>query len=231
MLNVLRLRCGFVLAAAALVSAMLTASQPSSAQVLVTDRTVFAGTDFVDWGNAGANFSTPSNPFAISSNLGNSLSVSKASGGTFLRLNQGSGWSGNFAPGDELLFTNFASGPISISFSSLVAGAGAQIQRNAFGVFTASIQAFDSGNNSMGLFLLGGSSTSAGDNSAIFIGIENAAGGIARVEFNVTGGSDFSINQMDIKYHADAVPEGQSVALFAAGIPALWFGIRRRIRK
>ncbi len=78
---------------------------------------------------------------------------------------QNSGWSGNFAPGTALLWTASAGPDITLTFAQPVYGAGAQIQADYFGAFTAEVIV-----NGTQHFTETGNSTSAGDNSAIFIG-------------------------------------------------------------
>jgi len=57
------------------------------------------------------------------------------------------GWFGNFAPGDNLLWTatplGAGAGPITLGFSSAVSGAGLQVQTDIYMAFTATIDAYD----------------------------------------------------------------------------------------
>ena len=200
---------------------------PAEAAVITTTRAniqALPGADFVDWGVLGAPFSNPGNPFNVLSNGGLSIDVSKPSGGSFERRDQNTGWSGNFAPGAKLLWTNNTVGPAAVmTFGGQgVSAAGAQIQRDLFGLFTATVEIF-SNNVSLGLFNFNGNSTSAGDNSAIFVGLESTTP-FDKIEFNVTGQQDFAINRFDFA----VVPEPASLALLGvAGAFVLW----RRRRK
>ena len=173
---------------------------PATADVtLITDRAALGGDDSVDWGVLGPVLTSVPNPFNIFSNGGLGMLVSKASPGPFERRDQNNGWNGNFAPGDELIWTAFTVGPMTIEFDSLVSGAGAQIQANVFGNFTATIEAFDSGGMSLGSFNVDGVSNSNGDNSAIFIGVLSDSAEIKSISFDVSSGTgDFAINQMDL---------------------------------
>lgn len=165
---------------------------------LVTSRAALGANDFVDWSGFGGTNTTVPSGSNINSNLGGTVTVTNPSG-NFERRNQNNGWAGNFAPGDPLLWTQNTVGPMVISFGSPVSGAGAQIQRDSFGGFTATIDVFDAGNNLLASFNLAGSSTSAGDNSAIFLGAVDASPTISRIEYSVDGGTqDFAINQLDI---------------------------------
>lgn len=178
---------------------------------LVTDRGSLGGVDFIDWAGLGAEFTIVPSGSTIDSNLGLTATITMPSG-AFSRLDQGSGWAGNFAPGDALLFTNSNAGPMVISFDAPVEAAGAQIQRNTFGSFTATIEAYDGSNNLLGSFDVAGDSTSAGDNAAIFVGVQATSAEIARIEYSVDSVTeDFSINQLDIG--TAGVPTMNQVAL------------------
>ena len=177
---------------------ILLATASFAQPTLVTDRASLGGIDFVDWSGFGPDFTTVPSGSTIDSNLGLTVTVSMPSG-DFERRDQGTGWNGNFANGDALLWTSGNVGPMIIEFASPVAAAGAQIQRNSFGTFTAEIQVFDSGDTMIASFSLPGDSTADGDNSAIFLGVQDTSATIARIEYNVDSTSaDFSINQLDI---------------------------------
>jgi len=81
-------------------------------------------------------------------------------------------------------------------------GAGAQIQADDFGPFTALIEAF-SGDISLGFVIEDGNSTPRGDNSAIFIGVEDLDGpNITSLVISLTAApistTDFAINQLSL---------------------------------
>lgn len=212
---------------------MIASTGANAALVLVTSRVALAGDDFIDWGNAGAEFSDPTNPFNINSNNGIVTTVSQAGNSAFERRNQSSGWSGNFANGDELLWTQGGNGPMSLAFNQTIQGGGAQIMRNQFGAFVATIEAFDSGNNSLGSFNVNGNGTTNNDNSAIFVGVLSTSADIARISFSVSSTQDFAINQFDIVTGV-ALPNNVPLpaAAFAAPVLAgLGVGFARKFRR
>jgi hypothetical protein len=185
---------------------------------LVTSRAALAGTDNLDWGDLGPENTEVPSPFLITSDDGLLVDV-RQTDGSFLRVNQGSGFSGNFAPGDELLATNFpplgAFGPITLNFGSTALQAfGLQIQASRFGPFTAELEVFDSGGASLGSVSRAGVSNSNGDNSAIFIGVASDDPStdfhslIVRLTAATLFPEDFAVNQADFTpaLAPDAVP-------------------------
>ena len=208
----------------------------------------FGANDYYDWGTLGPG-TTVNNLSTVTSNLGKSATISQASAsGTFQILKQsltpntltGTGWNGNFTPGDNVLSTNSTGGPITITFTNPVHGALTQIQRNTFGDFTANLTAYSVNNNTyntLGNFSLAGLSTSNADNSAIFIGVKDSTASIAKLTFSVTGNEYFSINRfyvntnggnvnttsinseiVAVPWETDALPVVTSTILFGLGL-------------
>jgi hypothetical protein len=215
-------------------AACALASSASASTVLVSSRAALAGTDFIDWGQFGGEGTNFTNSSAGTTNNSLGFTVSKALSGDFGRLNQSSGWGGNFAPGDELLWTqNFEDNdnPVRIEFASDIGAGGAQIQADFFGAFRARIEAFDSSNTSLGSFLLDGDSNSNADNSAIFLGIRSSGIDIRAIELTVVSASslrgDFAINQFDLGDAGPAIPLPHAAGLSLAGM-GIVCGIRRR---
>ena len=226
---------------------------PGSAQAISflgrSDINSFGANDYYDWGTLGPG-TTVNNFSTVTSNLGKSATISQASAsGTFQILKQSltpntwseGGWNGNFTPGDNLLSTNSTGGPITITFTNPVHGALTQIQRNAFGNFTANLTAYGVNNNTLGTFSLAGLSTSNADNSAIFIGVKDSTASIAKLTFSVPGsvpGNEyFSINRfylntnggnvnttsinseiVAVPWETDALPVVTSTILFGLGL-------------
>ena len=140
--------------------------------------------------------------------------------GSFQILQQSNGWAGNFAPGDNLLWSQ-GSGPITIAFANPVFGAGAKIMANYYGTFTANLTAYDVSNNSLGTFNLPGLSTSNADNSAIFIGVKDSTASIAKLTFSVPDTEDFAVGRLSVAavpWETDALPVVASTVLFGLGL-------------
>jgi hypothetical protein len=188
---------------------------------LVTSRSALAGTDYVNWGHFGPAGTLVANPSTILSNGGLSINVSKAVSGSFKIDEQlpavvgaSNSWNGNFAPGDLLLYTNNFGvdqvNPVTLDFgATAVAAGGAQIQADPGGKFTARVEAFDAGGNSLASFTENGDSTNTRANSAIFIGISSTSATISKIALSITkagngglakaGKGAFAINQFDFR--------------------------------
>ncbi|MBA2436630.1 MAG: hypothetical protein H0V54_16380 [Chthoniobacterales bacterium] len=217
-----------VLSLAFVVAFATIASQLQAVPVFVGSRAALNGNDFIDWGAAGPEFTVLASPFTIPTNLGMTATVSTSNGTNLERRDQGSSWSGNFAPGDPLIWNQDAGGDIVVNFGMGVFGVGAQVQADFFGPFTGTISAFGMTGNLLGSFTFNGNSTSDGDNSAVFAGILNDTADIFSVSFSVLdqfGQNAFAINQLDIvKGGSQGVPEsGATLPLLGLGIVALGF--------
>lgn len=157
--------------------------------------------DQIDWGQLGPNFNTTPSPTGVASEGGLSAIVTDGDfdvdGNQLLRLDQGSGFYGNFAAGDQLLYNigpdpNIGPvNPLVVDFADPVFGAGAQIQPGYEGAFTAIVSAYDSTNTLLGSFDFSGFSsiTDPGDGSAIFVGVSSTTADISSISF-----SDFADN-------------------------------------
>lgn len=179
--------------------AVALAAPAGATLTLVTNSANLGGNMSVDWGPLGATGASVSNPHTLGI-----VTVSMPSG-KFERQDQGNGtteWNGNFSPGEHLLWTNYETGPMSLTFPTSVYGVGTQIQSLILGSFTAQIEAF-AGTESLGTFLLDGSSYYANDGSAIYLGLlSNIA--FDRVTYYTSPPTDsayngFAIGSLDIR--------------------------------
>jgi hypothetical protein len=233
---IVRLNVAFLIA---IVLANLFALKADASISLVTSRATLAGTDNLDWGDLGpddpgyGNNLHP-NPLVIASDDGLSVTVSQV-GGPFERLDQAAnfpppwtgGWNGNFAIGDELLWTTDAvlGTGITLNFgSTAIESFGLQIQGSNFlGPFTAHLEAFDSGGNSLGTVSRVGNSTQDRDNSAIFIGLLSDAPStdfhsvLVAIDAPPGASGGFAINQVDFSPASTdpgVVPEASTVFIW-----------------
>lgn len=214
---------------------------------IILSRAALNGTDFVDWSTLGPAALIPSisNPAAFISNGGVNGIVSVTTGDPFGRRDQDpplvqNFWSGNFNPGDHLLWTatdmlGQNSVKMILDFGSQgITRGGAQIQPSyTGGNFEARISAFDLNDVLLGSYTRFGVSDQGYDNSAIFVGVEGI-GVIHKIEFSLesapsdnTGG--FAINQFD--FSPTAVPEPSSLALCGIGAIGLFIRTARRRRR
>ena len=118
-----------------LASAAVLAACCGSAFAGVIDVSTAAGitaNGTINWASLGGENANPtiSQPFDIATGIsGVSAHVSEPGESNFTRQDQGGLWRGNFAAGEKLLWTTNQN-VMTIVFSSLVRGVGAQIQTN-----------------------------------------------------------------------------------------------------
>lgn len=216
-------------------AALFASTSAFAAISAVGTRPGLAPNDSIDWVQLGPAFTpVPNGSTALS--LGGITATLTGPADPMERRDQSfGGWAGNFAPGDALLWTNDADGPLTIEFDVPVFGAGAQIQRDAYGDFQALIEAYDGGGGLLGSFLALGTSNGDGDNSAIFLGVLSDVANIKKIVYDVDGGTqDFAINLLSLKTEGGvppqphpSIPEPGTLSLLSLGVVSV---LRRRRR-
>jgi len=213
--------------------AIALAASAQAAVVQVFSRADVGNTTFSfgSFGPAGTFLSTP----AFAAGGPGTVGVSASNGSLYIKQ-QGTDWNGNFAPGDFLLAQadDDRSDTFIVSFAGKsVLGVGTQIQPASgfYGTFTGNMELFSAGNALLGTVSVTGDSTSAGDNSAPFIGAISDVP-IAFVAFDVAVGfpgfpteGDLAINDLTLR----VVPEPASIAILGATL--LGLGVLRRRRR
>ncbi|MBN9420577.1 MAG: hypothetical protein J0I12_34345 [Candidatus Eremiobacteraeota bacterium] len=227
-----------------LTTALLTAWSCLTAHavpVVVTSRAAQAGNDSLLWTDLGSpGSSVASGTTALSAN-GLGVTVSNSNSSSFeLRVQiptAFSSWSGNFTPGDPVLWNSPSSGengPTTLSFAAPVLGVGFNIMADFYGAFTGQVEAFDALNNSLGIFAYSGTSNGDSDGSAVYFGLQDTSASISRIVITgLTASSvpnDFAINQLSLNTLATAAPEldGATATLPLTMMLMGWLSLKRR---
>ena len=184
----------------AVAAAMLSATSAARAS-LSWEGSNAPSNDAVYWSQFGSTFTGHRGPWIAQSTPGEMIVTVTDARGYLERRDQyaGYGWSGNFPANDKLLWTGGENGPMTIRFARPVKAAGAQIQADWNGPFTAHIQAFDVRGNFLGSVSIYGNSNTKIE-TAVFLGIQDSESDIAYVTLGLTDASyhptDFAINDL-----------------------------------
>lgn len=178
--------------------------------ILVTSQIGQAANDFVPWLQLGGDATLLGSSFNAISARGVTVTGTLAGANSLVSVvctASPCSWTGSgFSTADTLLWTsdagNSGNGPVTLAFGTPITGAGALIQANAPGQFTAQVQAFN-GATLLGSFTV--TSDAAGD--ATYIGIQDQSGpNITSVVFSITacapidssGCTDFAIDTVNL---------------------------------
>jgi MYXO-CTERM domain-containing protein len=214
----------------------------------VFTRSALVADDSIDWSVLGPVSTAVSNPATVTTTRGVQVAVRMDAAGPFERLSQGNGWSGNFAPGDPVLFTKTAlpdENPITFDLTNFLGGPsagvlafGTQIQANQPGPYTAVIEAFADAamTSSLGSFTVNGISDSLANDTAAFLGVQNDTP-IAKVLVKLTAANadiaNYAVNDVTLTYVTPPGPPGPAVPV-PGPLPILGIGTafawRRRLK-
>jgi hypothetical protein len=210
-LAAISVRNAYIMASIAVVS-LCSATQ---AATLVTDRVALGGNDLLNWSTVAAPSTFLPSTFstAYAGGLGITVSIPAPTppiSQPFVFQN-GPAIPTNFGDGDFVIFTglNFRTqagnpGPLTLTFAQPVFAAGAQLLPDEAGPFTGFISAYDLNNTLLASFQLNGVTTTARDNSAIFLGVSSDTANISRLVFSTSiPNAAIGITQLSIL----AVPE------------------------
>jgi hypothetical protein len=243
----------------------------AGAGTIETSRSSLGANDLIDWNQVPVGINT--GPLTVTSNLGMTATVTDTlstpplppdSLGKATQVNIATytypfptpptDWVGNFATGDNVLYTNSAtdnsfSNPsvMEIRFTSPVKGVGAQIEISSGGQFFYGVlTVYDASNNLLGTYtsLVGNTFNAQNNPPEIFLGVLDATADISKIDYSVFAllGSDhtltdpianrrndpFAINQLSILTGAP-VPIPPTALLLGSGLLGLaGFGWRRK---
>lgn len=204
-----------------------------------TDPNLF--TDTVDWcvqySCNGQQLATPQPWTSVGGNTGMVGNVGTLEG--FYVLQEDVSWSGNFPSGMGLVFNgaHFGNTPtqIAATFDQGLYGAGAWIQPDFLGDFTASIELFDSNYQSLGVFTWPGHSE-FNPGTGLFIGAYMSSADVWAVQFDTLGGGDdhdFAIGTLGLMTvpPSTPIPEPGTLLLMGPSLLGLLGVVRHRISR
>lgn len=208
---------------AAFLVAALSCAPADAALIQVYSRGALLAASTLDWTDGeGTSYATDTGFTVDGSTV--TLGAAQGAGRTVLT---GSTYNADFLAGDNVLaafdlVVGPTPGPIRLTFNGAFAAAGAQIQANGFGSFTATLKVF----GTLGLldtFTITGVNDGNGDGSAPFIGFQSdGADVIESIEFDA--GDGMAINS--VSFSRQTIAEPSVLALMAAGL-----GLARLVRR
>jgi hypothetical protein len=174
-------RCSLLLC---MVCLALLSSPAHAGLVQVVSVPGILANDTILWSALGGDTIGLTPPVTSTTTDGQSYTVT---GPSALTIFQGSTYNADFLPGDFVIsafdinsFTPLSAG-IEIDLPGLVYAIGAQVQVNAFGPFSATLQAFDATSLLLGSVTVNSSVGGNGDGSAVFLGGRTTGNPIASV--------------------------------------------------
>jgi hypothetical protein len=211
--------------------ALLAVAPLVNAANIVTSPAALNANDTVDWGQLGS-AGKLENPTFTATSAGGVVVTVNAGGVTALAAPGSYG-----LPGSTIDINNQFTGPLFITFSKPVSGAGAYISNAFLAAYSPVIQAFN-GSNSLGTF------TEAVGGGTIFMGVMDTTADITKIEFNTIsspGDGYFGLGALSLAYPtvvapgadppAPGTPEPSTMLLVGLGMAAAGFRMRFRSRR
>jgi hypothetical protein len=145
-------------------------------------------------------------------------------GSGFQLYTEGSNWSGNFSPGENLLFDQGSTTGVTLGFSTGVSDLTIDLQNNIYGAFTYSIGVYDTGNNFLGTVTGSGTAADSNDGSEpqAEVNYSNIGSVVITTSDPYAGG--FAIGTVTLT----SVPEPSTLALAGLGGLGMLWQLRRR---
>jgi hypothetical protein len=220
----------------ALLLVFVTCSPASASFItLVANRSDIKNPETVDWGQLGPAGTVVPQPFTVSTDAGYTFTVLKNNSPTpYVRVDQGSGFVGDFLPGERLLYPGDSQTAFDFRFDEPIQAIGAQLQRDQFGPWTPYVRVFTSDGDDIRFTLPVDVNTHAADGSAPFVGVRSDSKTITRVLFDSFFGGRTGINHVTLSAQETAAVPGPGgfalcVAGFVTGLAARRFGRKRTV--
>lgn len=177
---------------------------------LLVSRASILNPDPVNWDQLGPAGSEILQPFEAASEGGIKLTVLKNNSGTpFHRVDQGFGFSGDFSPGEHLLYSTSLTA-FDFRFERPIQAIGAQIQIDRFGTWTPYVRVFTTDGDDKAFVLSEDMNNQLADGSAVFVGVASDKLSINRVLFDSFYGGNTAMNYLTV-----AIPEPNSFMCLA----------------
>lgn len=183
----------------------------ASAVTLVNSRASLIDPQTVNWDQLGPAGTQVPQPFQVTASGGYAFTVLKNNSNTpYVRADEGNGFTGDFLPGENLLYSTSLTA-FDFRFQTPIQSVGGQLQIDRGGQWTPYVRVFTNDGADFSFTLPPDFNDRSADGSAPFIGVTATSPVITRVLFDSFFGGNTAINQLSI-----VVPEPTAGTLFFA---------------